>query len=302
MYDASDPRTVLTSTSRPAATPSTFAGVEYGRFDLNPPAKADGHGSQWYLRGQNFVLNYIEALPGGQFAREDQTDEYALILPDDDMEVTVAAGSENLAVKGGSVIFIPAGRSLVTARRGGRIIRLVTFRSTDMTALCPNAGSYALPHPNIPQFEPWPAAAGGDAIRVYPLEVPPAPGRFGSIYRCSTFMINAIERYEGPRDATRLSPHHHDDFEQCSLAVEGSFTHFFRWPWTPNMHDWRDDERESCGSVSAVVIPAGAIHTSRATGSGTNRLIDIFCPPRVDFSSTPGWVLNEADYPMKQAD
>ncbi|MCK8786295.1 hypothetical protein M0638_18110 [Roseomonas sp. NAR14] len=297
MYDASDPRAALAA-ARSAPAPSAFAGAEIGRFHAEPPQEDGPEGRTWYLRGQNFLVAHTEARPGAVLRRQAQPDEYVLLLMRPDTPARITAGGQVETVPGHSLVIVPPGDSGIALPEGGAVTRLFSTRSADLAARCANAESYAAPHPNIPPFEPWPAPPDGFRIRAYPLDVPPEPGRFGRIFRCTTLMINLIDPMDGPRDIRKLSPHHHDDFEQGSLALDGSFTHHLRWPWTPDMTTWREDAHVECGSPSLIVIPPPAIHTSRGTDAGLNQLVDIFSPPRRDFSEKPGWVLNAADYPM----
>jgi len=299
MYDKTDPRAAIAASAKSDRPPATeFAGAEYEKFYQTAPQDEDSNGEVWYARGQNFIVAFTKAAPGGIFARDDQPDEYAVLVPDAGIAVEIEAEGETVSVPGYSLAFVPPGNSRVTVGSGGTIVRLFTTRSDDLAAKCGNAESYREPHPNIPPFEPWPAPKDGYRIRHYSLDVPKVAGRFGRIFRCTTFMVNVLDAAEGPRDITALSPHFHDDFEQCSLALAGSFTHHIRWPWTPNMNAWRDDDHELCGSPSVTVIPPPSIHTSRGMDDGVNQLVDIFSPPRVDFSKQPGWVLNADDYPM----
>ncbi|HWL47436.1 MAG TPA: hypothetical protein VNQ31_06940, partial [Sphingomonadaceae bacterium] len=90
----------------------------------------------------------------------------------------------------------------------------------------------------------------------------------------------------------------HKDFEQYSVALDGEFIHHVRWPWISDARQWREDEHVRCAARSVAVLPPPAIHTSQGMADGLNRLIDVFCPPRRDFSSKPGWVLNADDYPL----
>jgi hypothetical protein len=299
MYDTSDPRAALAPTRRATKPATEFSGAEYGRFYETEPQECDAASRTWYARGQNFVVAYSEADKGALFRRQAQADEYVVLIPDAEssVEITTAQGTQQ--VPGYSLAFVPPGDSSVKVTEGGRIVRLFTSRSKDLAAKCSNAQSYAKPHPNVAPFEPWPEPASGYRLRWYSLDVPSQPGRFGRIFRCTTIMVNWIDPQLGPRDITKLSPHHHDDFEQCSLALEGSSTHHMRWPWTTNMNAWREDEHVYCASPSICVIPPLAIHTSRGMDAGVNQLVDIFCPPRIDFSEKPGWVLNEQDYPMR---
>lgn len=295
MYEADDPRSRL-STAEGEDTGSGFGASTYARYYDSPPQEeGKGHRS-WYTRGQNFVVCYSEVEEGALFERKGQIDEYVLLLHDPDISATVEANGEVVEVPGHSITMIPPGDSKITCTAAGRLVRLITTRSGDIAAKVSNPEKYAGPHPQIPPFQPWPAPNGGWRIRNYSLDVPDQEGRFGKIFRCTTFMINVFPP-QGPRDVTKLSPHHHDDFEQCSLALEGFYIHHLRWPWTANQHEWREDEHEKCATPSVCVIPPKVIHTSAPSALSANVLVDIFSPPREDFSDMEGWVLNAADYP-----
>lgn len=299
MYHSTDPRAALAAKpigSKPGLT--NFSGAEYAKFYETPPVEEKDGAKNWYARGQNFIIAYSETVKSAVLSRSQQIDEYVVLIPDPGPGAEITWGNERVTVTGHSITFVPAGDSSVTLLGPAKIIRMITTKSKDLAALCSNADSYASAHPNIPAFQPWPEPSAGPKIRTYSLDVAPSPGRFGRIWRGSTFMVNFLDPKNGPRDTSKMSPHHHDDFEQCSLALAGTFIHHMRWPWTPDMAQWRADTHEQCGSPSIAVIPPPAIHTSQAMDAGLNLLVDVFCPPRMDFSTKPGWVLNSDEYPL----
>lgn len=300
MYKDKDPRADLFAASSKAPATGLIAQEQLALFyDTEPQDQGDGWKS-WYHRGNNFVLSYSEARPGTVFKRNAQPDEYVVYLPQGTNRAVIEAGEQRIEVPGNAIAFVPPGNSCVTLPDGGVLVRLFTSRSVDLAYAASNAGAYDTARTHIPPFEAWPAPRGGFRVRHYSLDVPAEPGRFGRIFRCTTFMVNIFESQQGPRDTAKMSPHHHDDFEQGSLTLKGSFVHHLRWPWTVDMADWQDDRHIEVGSPTSLVIPPPVIHTTRATDSGNNDLVDIFCPPRMDFSLKPGWVLNADDYPMPE--
>lgn len=297
MYAKNDPRAALnTASASPAAT--EFVPASYGKFYETAPQEERDGGRFWYHRAQNFIVVYVEVSGELSLERSGQPDEWVVLVPDDGtLNVELRAGGDTKATRAASMLVVPPGDSRMTARGQGRLTLLFTTRSPDLCAKCANAAEYAQAHPNIPPFVPWPDPPAGFALRLYPLNVPPEGGRFGCIYRCTTFMVNAFE-VKPPRDVTTLSPHLHEDFEQCSLALDGAYIHHIRWPWVSDSTKWIDDHHEHCASPSVAIIPPPSLHTSQGISADGNRLFDIFSPPRRDFSEKPGWVLNAADYPM----
>lgn len=297
-YDPNDARAALASPPAPAAQATDFAGAEYVKFYEVAPAEKEDGGQTWYARGQNFVLAYTDVSGEITFRRSDQPDEYAVILTDPTLTAEFTVDGRTEQVGGETLTFVPPGDSTLHVSGKGRLIRLLSSHADDLAAKASNASSYQAPHPNVADLTPWPDPVGGFRLRTYSLDVPGLDNPPFRLFRCSTFMVNYIRPQEGPRDPAKMSPHVHDDFEQCSVILEGEYVHHIRWPWTTDLNVWRADEHEACGGPSVTVIPPPSVHTSQATGSGTNHLIDIFAPPRADFSKMPDWVLNADDYPM----
>ena len=298
-YAADDIRSQL-ATAAPATVvdPSTtIKPSQWIEFHTQTPSEVGPNGSRtWINRAANLVLAYTEAKAGDVFTRSAQPDEYAVLLYSDSAPVTVTADGRSESVADEAFVVVPPGDSEIRVDGDGVLIRLFSNRADDLLKSALNADAYAEPDQRAAPLTPWPDPVGGFALRVYHLaQTPIAEGRFGRIFRTTNLMVNFLAEEPKPRDAHKLSPHHHDDFEQISLAVKGRFQHHIRYPWGPDSTQWRPDEHREIATPSIAVIPPPTVHTTQGVGPH-QQLIDIFSPPRQDFSAS-GWVLNADDYP-----
>jgi hypothetical protein len=299
MFSTDDIRSQLAgSTTTAVVDPSTpIKTSQWIEFHTFEPSETGAHGSRtWIARAANMVIAYTDARAGDVFTRIAQPDEYAVLMYSDSAPVTVTADGAGASVAEEAFVVVPPGDSAIEVTGDGVLIRLFSGEAGDLRDRALNVEAYAVADQRAAPLRPWPDPVGGFSLRVYPLaENPIAEGRFGRIFRTTNFMVNFLAEEPGPRNEHKLSPHHHDDFEQISLAVKGRFQHHIRYPWGPDSTQWRADEHREIATPSICVIPPPTVHTTQGMGEH-QQLIDIFSPPRQDFSDS-GWVLNADDYP-----
>lgn len=279
----------MSTLSRPVATYARFYG----------PAAPDlaGEGKRtWIARGANFVVVVSTLRAGVTLERASQVDEHFVFLPD--TGATIQTDSERVEAGAESLLIVPPGSSRVTAHNDGLVVRIFSRLASDLLALASNSAQYADGAPGVAPLVPWPEPSGGYRLRHYRLADHSVEGSNMRVFRSTNLMVNALQKRPVARDPKRLSPHSHVDFEQGSLAVSGTYVHHCRYPWTADSTTWREDEHVELGSPSLMVVPPGVIHTSRNVGDETGWLIDIFSPPRVDFSLRSGLVRNADEYPL----
>ena len=249
----------------------------------------------WLSRGSTFVVAISSVVANSHLDRDDNPDEYMLIVPNG-IRATVRAGNEEVAIDGNgdSLVIVPPGPSGVTLHHEGYVTRIFSHRAVDLMAAASNAAT----HPARPADEAPPPPPGGFRLRHYRLEDYKKPDSPARPFRSTNMLINAFVPRDFRRDKRKMTPHAHEDFDQASLALQGNFIHHLRYPWTADMTNWREDGHHGVGSPSLIVIPAQALHTTQDVAEGWVQLIDIFSPPRPDFVEKPGWVCNEEDYPI----
>jgi mannose-6-phosphate isomerase-like protein (cupin superfamily) len=275
---------------------STLRPASVARWHDQAPQIESPGARTWVARGANFVTTVTQAQPGARLERKNQPDEYMVLLVD--TGATIRAGSETIEAAADSVTIVPPGDSEIVLQGAGEIVCLFSKEAQDLLALAGNAADYAQPTPDVAPLVPWPTPADGFKLRNYPLAHYTQADSNMRIFRSTNLMLNVMTPRMVARDVSKLSPHSHVDFEQGSLALRGQWMHHMRYPWGPDMNAWRDDEHIEVGSPSLTVIPPKVVHTSRNLNDGGAWLLDIFAPPRMDFSSKPGKVANEKDYPL----
>ena len=266
-YDKNDPRSQLsTAGSAPSGIPRP---AQYRELHATGPDEKHANGSAtWWTRSQAMIIGSTDAQPGDELTTNDVDGEHAVLVLDG-AALQVAHGDQVVSVDEPAVVLVPPGSSTlqVTAPRHCHPRDRGRHGSGVGGPLRERAPNTQESDANVAAFTPWPDPPDGHRVRVYPLaDHPIAEGRLGRIFRCSTVMVNVLPESDDPRDPSKLSPHHHDDFEQVSLQVAGDYVHHMRVPWTPDSTTWREDEHGACQAPAVVVIPPPLSTPARRSG------------------------------------
>lgn len=255
----------------------------------------------WVTRGANFIVVATQAVVGARLSRvaAQQEDEYMLLLPEH-TGARIEVGTEHVDSDGDSLTIVPPGDSTVTVTQAGWVYRIFSKQAQDLLSLAANAHVYAAGTPEVAELVSWPSPVGGYRLRHYKLSEHVRSDNTMRLFRSCNLMVNIFLPSTAPRDIRKMTPHWHEDFEQGSLALRGGWIHHMRYPWVPDMSTWREDEHEEIGSPSLIIIPPKAVHTSQSLGDSGMRLVDVFSPPRDDFSLKPGLVCNADEYPLPE--
>ena len=273
-----------------------FREASIGRYYEDAPQFVGKGINSWITRGANFAIVCSVGEAGASLGGTAKDEQFVYAL---EGGVIVSAGSESETLGIEDLAILPPGEWTIRFEREGQIVQQITADEA-LAKLAANAALYANGAPEVAPIEAWPEPVGGYRLRRYSTLEAYARGGMVHAFRTRKLMMVPYARFLEPRDETQLTPHSHADFEQGSVALEGDWLHHLRVPWTANRRDWRPDMHLRVASPSTTIIPAGVIHTSQGIAGEGMRLVDVFAPPRMDFSQK-GWVDNAADYPMPRA-
>ena len=109
-------------------------------FDKIAPQDIDASGKAktWITRGGNFVVAVSRVEAGGALIRENNADEYMVIIPPNGPKATIRAGNEVIEAGPDSLTIVPPGPSTITAQGSGIIARIISKHAGDLIAKAVN--------------------------------------------------------------------------------------------------------------------------------------------------------------------
>lgn len=267
----------------------------YRQFWEDEPDEVVGAASVWYHRIQNSVIAYVSGPAGATYTRTGNPDEYFVLSLFHGVRVT--AGDESIEGTAGSVFIVPPGDSTVELTEEGSVWLAFTSAATDLIDKAPNREEYIPPVAHIAPVEPLPEPVDGYRLRHYHVDDKPAGTAHCYVHRTAMAKFRWPFRQQ-PRDPEKMSPHHHDDFEQASLIIRGTMIHHLRKPWGRNSREWLPDDHQVVVAPAVAISKPPDIHTTQAvTNNGTVGLIDYYSPVRWDIVMVDGMVTNGEEYP-----
>ncbi len=273
-----------------------FREASIGRYYEEKPQLVGKGIRTWITRGANFAIVCSVGEAGALLSGTAKDEQFVYAL---EGGVTVLSGGESETLGVEDLAILPPGDWTIRFEQPGQVVQQMTADEA-LAKQAANAALYANGATEVAALEPWPEPVGGYRLRRYSTLEAYARGGMVHAFRTRKLMMVPYARFLEPRDETPFTPHSHAAFEPGSVAIQGEWLHHLRGPWTANKRDWRPDMHLSVASPSTTIIPAGVIHTSQGIAGEGMRLVDVFAPPRVDFSQR-GWVDNAADYPMPEA-
>jgi hypothetical protein len=151
-----------------------------------------------YVRGQNFLIEWLEAKANAPALLLSSDDETILLTFDASARIVRGAGETSVA--GRTVVVLPAGDFKIYLKPGRAAVLSTSRKGISAGAL--NAGSYAKRDERVaPLGKAWQRGNGSREIQIFEIDRVKAPADNPRLkmFQSATMSINWVD-YDGPRD------------------------------------------------------------------------------------------------------
>ena len=163
-----------------------------------------------WVRAANFAIACQAVRGGDRLVLTGLPDEHLALLVGTGARIETASGV--VQAPADALVIVEPGDSAIEPDGDGRIVRVVTTRAADVE------------HRERPEaVRPLGGPVIGPGTRVHALADHPVGEGEMRVFRSGDLMMNVFGPRTRRRDPARLSPHWHDDFEQGSIVLAGSW-------------------------------------------------------------------------------